>query len=96
MDFRKQTIKSFAVVFDGEAESGDIIGDENAMQEMGRNNDEQFAQRWGWFGVMYRLTNGDIIKLEPIARLELYTCLTWLSYETDLELVTKTQRNARK
>lgn len=66
------------------------------MTEMGRNNDEAFAARWGWFGVMYRLTGGDIIKLEPIAKLELYTCLTWLCYETDLELTNKRQRNARK
>jgi|TARA_B110000037_G_C16752405_1_gene355747 hypothetical protein len=94
LEFRKSTIKSFATVFDGEAETGDNVGDED-LTEMGRNNDANFSNRWGWFGVMYRLTNGDIIKLEQIARLELYVCLTWLCYETDLELTKKVQRNVR-
>jgi hypothetical protein len=69
---------------------------DNDLTEIGRNNDEAFASRWGWFGVMYRLTNGNIIHLAQIAGLELYTCLTWLCYETDLELTNKVQRHARK
>ena len=34
---------------------------------------------------MYRLANADISKLETITKLNLLECLTWLSYETDLE-----------
>tara|TARA_R100000988_G_scaffold24824_1_gene12074 strand:- start:691 stop:816 length:126 start_codon:yes stop_codon:yes gene_type:complete len=33
---------------------------------------------------MYKLTNGEIVNLERITNLPLYECLTWLSYETDL------------
>tara|TARA_R110002020_G_scaffold212120_2_gene418554 strand:+ start:1485 stop:1622 length:138 start_codon:yes stop_codon:yes gene_type:complete len=33
---------------------------------------------------MYRLTNADISKLETITKLSLLECLTWLTYETDL------------
>jgi len=33
---------------------------------------------------MYRLTNGTIVNLEKITNLTLYECLTWLTYETDL------------
>ncbi len=33
---------------------------------------------------MYRLANGEIINLERITNLSLYECLTWLTYETDL------------
>tara|TARA_R110002167_G_scaffold344935_1_gene554523 strand:+ start:294 stop:425 length:132 start_codon:yes stop_codon:yes gene_type:complete len=33
---------------------------------------------------MYRLTNGEIVNLDKITKLNLYECLTWLSYETDL------------
>ena len=33
---------------------------------------------------MYRLTNGEIVNLERISRLNLLECLTWISYETDL------------
>jgi len=34
---------------------------------------------------MYRLTGGEIVNLERITKLNLLDCLTWLSYETDLE-----------
>ncbi len=34
---------------------------------------------------MYRLTGGEIVNLERITNLSLLECLTWLSYETDLD-----------
>ena len=33
---------------------------------------------------MYRLTNGQIVNLDKISKLNLLEALTWLSYETDL------------
>ena len=33
---------------------------------------------------MYRLSNGEIVNLERISKLNLLECLTWLTYETDL------------
>ena len=44
-----------------------------------------FAEQWSWFGVMYRLCNADISNLDNITNKSLLECLTWLSYETDLE-----------
>ena len=38
----------------------------------------------------------DISKLEIITKLNLLECLTWLSYETDLNEKTKVQRNDRQ
>tara|TARA_R100000963_G_C4632721_1_gene97417 strand:- start:576 stop:716 length:141 start_codon:yes stop_codon:yes gene_type:complete len=34
---------------------------------------------------MYRLTDGKIVNLDKITRLNLLECLTWLSYEADLQ-----------
>jgi hypothetical protein len=34
---------------------------------------------------MYRLTNGNIKDLHKITSLNLLECLTWLSYEADLQ-----------
>ena len=45
---------------------------------------------------MYRLTNGEIVNLERITKLSLLECLTWLSYETDLNTQHKVQRNDSK
>ena len=57
---------------------------------------DSFAEKWGWFGVMYRLTNSEIVNLESISKLNLLECLTWLSYETDLNETRRTQLNDRK
>jgi hypothetical protein len=42
---------------------------------------------------MYRLTNGEIVNLERISNLSLLECLTWLSYETDLNLSKTVKRD---
>ena len=42
---------------------------------------------------MHRLCNQDISKLDAITKLSLLECLTWLSYETDLNSQNKVKRN---
>jgi hypothetical protein len=44
---------------------------------------------------MHRLCNQDISKLESITKLNLLECLTWLSYETDLNLSKQVTRDDR-
>ena len=75
----------FAIVFDSTAE-----GNEEAIAT------ESFAEKWSWFGVMYRLCNAEIVNLERITNLGLLECLTWLSYETDLNLQNKVKRNGEQ
>jgi hypothetical protein len=45
---------------------------------------------------MYRLTEGKIINLEKITKLELLECLTWLSYETDLNAQNKVNYGSKQ
>ena len=78
-------MRDFAIVFDVEAE-----GNEEAIVT------EDFAERWGWYGVMHRLCNEDLSKLSSITELQLLECLTWLSYETDLNESKNVQINDRK
>ena len=75
-------MRDFAIIFDGAAE-----GNKDAIAT------EDFASKWGWFGVMHRLCREDISKLESITKLNLLECLTWLSYETDLNESNKVKRN---
>ena len=77
MEFRKRTINSFQIVFGGEQE-----GDSGDKEEVIR---DKFSDNWSWFGTMYRLANNDITKLEQITKTSLYECLTWLTYETELQ-----------
>tara|TARA_R110002126_G_scaffold9566_4_gene43097 strand:+ start:125 stop:361 length:237 start_codon:yes stop_codon:yes gene_type:complete len=75
-------VRDFAIIFDGAAE-----GNDEAIAS------ETFAEKWGWFGVLHRLCNEQIVNLEPITKLMLLDCLTWLSYETDLNSQNKVKRN---
>ena len=45
---------------------------------------------------MHRLCNQDISKLDKITKLNLLECLTWLSYETDLNLSKTVNRDDRQ
>ena len=45
---------------------------------------------------MYRLCNAKIVDLERITKLDLLECLTWLSYETDLNEQNNVKLNERK
>tara|TARA_R100001463_G_C3545094_1_gene222643 strand:- start:9628 stop:9774 length:147 start_codon:yes stop_codon:yes gene_type:complete len=45
---------------------------------------------------MYRLTDGKIINLEKITKIELLECLTWLTYETDLQTTQNVNRDGGK
>ena len=82
MEFRERTIEDFAVIFNAEDED-DTGGNE-------------FTNKWGWFGVMYRLTGGDFSKLEFITERPLLEALTWLSYELDLNETQKVKRNGNR
>jgi hypothetical protein len=45
---------------------------------------------------MYRLCNAEIVNLERITNLNLLECLTWLSYETDLNESQKMKLNGHQ
>ena len=42
---------------------------------------------------MHRLCNQEIVNLHQVSKLNLLECLTWLSYETDLNLNNKVKRD---
>ena len=85
LHFRKRIVEDFAIIFNGTPE-----GNEEAIAS------ESFAEKWSWFGVMYRLTNADISKLDAITKLNLLEALTWLSYETDLELQNRVKHASKQ
>tara|TARA_R110002051_G_scaffold41511_1_gene86055 strand:+ start:645 stop:779 length:135 start_codon:yes stop_codon:yes gene_type:complete len=42
---------------------------------------------------MHRLCNQNIVNLDAVSKLNLLECLTWLSYETDLNESQKVKRD---
>tara|TARA_R110002050_G_scaffold554_3_gene4038 strand:+ start:847 stop:1104 length:258 start_codon:yes stop_codon:yes gene_type:complete len=75
LDFRIRTIERYGVIF-GDVDRGDEVVDivEN-----------KFEDNWAWFGILHRLTGGDITKLETITKKSLYESLTWLTYEEEVK-----------
>ena len=86
MDFRKTIVSDFALVFN----------QQEAEEQQERIIEQGFGEKWGWFGIMHRLTNQDISKLENITKLNLLECLTWLSYETELNQQNKVKYDSNK
>ena len=82
MGFREEIVRDFAIIFDGAA-----------PEHSEATVTDSFSDKWGWFGVMYRLTNGEIVNLERITKLSLLEALTWLSYEVDLNASQKVKIN---
>ena len=78
-------VEQFQIVFDATAE-----GNEDAIAT------ESFADKWGYFGVFYRLCNADISKLDQITKLNMLEAFTWLSYETDLNQQNKIKNDSKK
>ena len=76
MEFRQRTIQMFSIVFNEPTEG----------EEQKPTVDNDFASNWSWYGIIYRLTNKDITKLNKITNTSLYECLTWLTYESELDL----------
>lgn len=79
--FRERIIGEYSIIF---SETG---GDASS------NTNQTFGEKWGYFGLMYRLCNADISKLEQITKLNLLEAFTWLSYETDLASLKKVNIN---
>jgi ribosomal protein S2 len=85
LEFRERIVNDFTVVFEGtdKEEEKFIVS-------------ETFAEKWSWFGVMYRLTGGEIVNLEKVTKLNVLECFTWLSYEVDLEQQNKVKYDSNK
>ena len=61
---------------------------EETKQEKGIKTDEEsFGNKWGWYAIFYKLTDGNFLKLENVIERPLTECLTWLSFQKDIETI---------
>jgi hypothetical protein len=54
-------------------------------QGLGNAGITSFAKKWGWFGYIYGLCKGNILKSDEVAKLNIHKTLLWQSYELDLQ-----------
>lgn len=53
-----------------------------ASQQM---NNEKRNKKWNWIGLIWKLCDGDITKVNYIVSLPFTQCLIWLSYEKEMK-----------
>lgn len=42
-----------------------------------------FGKKWGFYQNFYALAKGDITKFDEVSRIDIHTCLTYLSFEKE-------------
>ena len=52
-------------------------------EEEGYDAQSQFSRKWGWYGVVYQIAQGNLLRFEEVTELPLRTALTFLEYEID-------------
>ena len=71
LDYRNRLIDGYSGLF------GEGNGDEGAGDLSERT---QFGKRWGWYGSLHRLAQGDVTKFDEVTRLSHRKCLTFLTF----------------
>ena len=90
MEFRKGIISGYPIIFKG-GEDKDEQGNQRDVNEFSERS--QFNKQWGWYHSIYRLSGGDVSKLNEVVRLPIHQALTFLSYEIQKD---KVQYNEQK
>jgi len=55
---------------------------------------DKITQKWGWYAIIYQLADGDILKMEHVARILVEEAFTFMAYEKDLNLSQKVKIDA--
>jgi len=68
----------------------------NAKKEDKDNSvkvDEQTMDgKWGWYNILFRLANEDILKINTVTKIKIYETLTFLCYQQDYNRELKKQQ----
>ena len=77
-DYRRGVSNRFAIIFEQETKE-DV--------ERYRDTEEQFNNKWGWYGVIYNLANGELTKMNDVLKLTAEEVFTFLCYSKDLNSI---------
>ncbi len=101
MDYRSRIYERFSGLFINEDGEGEDAEEDSKLAEYfdgaqeghgrktiadaERDASADLNKKWGWIGVIYKLTGGDITKTEAVVSKPLLECLVWLSYEKEMK-----------
>lgn len=74
----------------------DIIQNKGTKKERRITTEKRYANKWGWYSLIYDMAGGDILKLDAVTKTELYQALTFLSYKQDKFILEKEQHGAKQ
>lgn len=68
---------------------------EGTTYERRITTEKRYKSKWGWYAVLYNLSGGDVLKIEPVTKIKIYEALTFLSYQQDLFILEKEKNGAK-
>ena len=89
--FRRQTFERFGQLFD----EVEITQNEGTAHERRITTEKRYKSKWGWYAVLYNLSGGDVLKIEPVTKIKIYEALTFLSYQQDLFILEKERHGTK-
>lgn len=78
LNWRKKLYEDFSGLFEDKDSEEDID-----MKNSSDITRDRFNKKWNWFGFIYTLAGGDILKMEPVTELNMIGALNFLSYEKE-------------
>jgi hypothetical protein len=86
LGFRKRIVEQFDTLF-----TSTSAGNTDYSRQA------QFGQKWGWYNSIYAASRGDVTKYDDITKLNVFTFLTFLSFEKEkneieIEMINKSNR----
>ena len=79
-EHRGRIHQDFPSIFSSDIEDAEDL-EETEPDENEKVVDERIDKSWAWYGFLYKLAKGDILKIETITKLNFMFVITHLSYE---------------
>ena len=77
-NWRKKLFEKFSGLFEvDESEDEETISSSQEMKH------QSFNRKWNWYGFIYKLAGGNILKMEAVTEINIITAFNFLSYEKE-------------
>jgi hypothetical protein len=84
LNWRKKIFEEFSGLFEDDEE---IITDNENPADF---KAQEFNRKWNWYGFIYKLAGGDILKMEAVTEINIIQAFNYLSYEKERSYLKQT------
>jgi len=92
LKFRKEILEKYAGLFEEnnneelKEEELNKLNRTERIEVVNAEKQEKKRQKWGWFQLIYSLSNNDILKMEAVTNLPLIQCLNVLAMKAEMQI----------